>query len=518
MEIKNIIKQVSLILVALLFAASAFAQDSMFHEAEYHMDGRIDFKQQVGDDQGTGAKRKQTIAGEGEMNKALQSVQISGKLTMEDTQDWTTAENAAQNLTVTSAIELCAPGMQEYTTTKYELTGDVDNGIPVGEGQYLLTGYTNPVPFNKVMPLYDHGYGSAQDAVYNEEDGRYEFYIAMEKEPGALIFIKEDDDGNDNFKGYLSLSDNLAFIPSQYLDDGVDEVDLGAVNFNDKKVEPDYNPLEEELAIAENDLEATAVAGTFFSALAMSPDLVEAALDDQFIYIGNNYHTSGFNLIETADNVVETEINNDFAIELHKFNMSFTNGFGNYNDLRLSYPDNTIPDLEPEAVQNSTVFFHEVGDEDRVDEGEEGPPVPPAGSYNLYTANNNDLDLTFTLPDISGTAEEHLVLPKPEVHLTEEDNGNQYIQEIRWEYVNAKGDGILEPGKILDALEVQIESFDNGEHERVFDSGNINVLSGITSINLEEENIPWDEVDSINITYDDIYGLHYVVPFFKVED
>ena len=99
-------------------AVSVFAQD-MTHDAIYEMDGMIDIEKQVGHLCNTGAELKQTIYGQGEMSKVMDTIQVQSKITVDDKQDWVTAEDAVFNLTVTSVIELCAPPKHEYTTTRY---------------------------------------------------------------------------------------------------------------------------------------------------------------------------------------------------------------------------------------------------------------------------------------------------------------------------------------------------------------------------------------------------------------
>ncbi|MFO7878486.1 MAG: hypothetical protein R6V52_00415, partial [Bacteroidales bacterium] len=87
-------------------------------------------------------------------------------------------------------------------------------------------------------------------------------------EPGGMAFV--DKDGN--YMASLKLEDGLNSVPSQTLDDNTEEVNLGLINedgtLNEYELE-DFN-------ISDNDLAAMAVADTFFSAVAMSPDLVEA--------------------------------------------------------------------------------------------------------------------------------------------------------------------------------------------------------------------------------------------------
>jgi len=100
------------IALVLAIAAPVFAQE-MTHNAEYKMDGSIDIEKQVGHLCNTGAEMKQTIKGEGEMTKVMDTVQVAGKITVSDAQDWVTAEDAVRNLTVTSVISLCAPAKSE---------------------------------------------------------------------------------------------------------------------------------------------------------------------------------------------------------------------------------------------------------------------------------------------------------------------------------------------------------------------------------------------------------------------
>jgi len=125
----------------LAFATPVFAQ-SMDHNATYEMDGTIDLEKQVGHLCNTGAEMKQVIEGEGEMTKVMDTAQVAGVLTVSDDQDWVTAEDAVDNLTVTSVIELCAPPKTEYDVTEFAY-GEEGWGSAVVEDGVLApaTGY-----------------------------------------------------------------------------------------------------------------------------------------------------------------------------------------------------------------------------------------------------------------------------------------------------------------------------------------------------------------------------------------
>ena len=124
------------VVFVLAFAAPVFAQ-SMDHNATYKMDGSIDLEKQVGHLCNTGAEMKQTIHGEGEMDKVMDTSQVQGVLTVSDEQDWVTAEDAVRNLTVTSVIELCAPPKTEFDATDYAYSTDVE-GTPIDQWVWLV--------------------------------------------------------------------------------------------------------------------------------------------------------------------------------------------------------------------------------------------------------------------------------------------------------------------------------------------------------------------------------------------
>ncbi len=135
----------------LAFAAPVFAQ-SMEHNAQYEMDGSIDLQKQVGHLCNTGAEMKQVIEGEGEMSKVMDTSQVAGVITVSDDQDWVTAEDAVRNLTVTTAIELCAPPKTVYDSEDDPHDGAVvppsflyladDDDFPEGTEPFLADGFS----------------------------------------------------------------------------------------------------------------------------------------------------------------------------------------------------------------------------------------------------------------------------------------------------------------------------------------------------------------------------------------
>jgi hypothetical protein len=119
------------VVFVLAIAAPAFAQ-SMTWSTTYDMDGSITLEKQLGHFCNTGAEMKQTIDGEGEMTKVMDSTQVAGKLTVSDQNDWVTAQDALRNLTVTSVIHLCAPPKHVLGEIDVEEILDL-----IDEGRYL---------------------------------------------------------------------------------------------------------------------------------------------------------------------------------------------------------------------------------------------------------------------------------------------------------------------------------------------------------------------------------------------
>ena len=117
-SVKNTVAVTIVVLIILVFAVPVFAQ-SMTHNVTYKMSGTIDLEKQVGHLCNTGGEMKQTIKGEGEMTKTMNTTQVAGRLTVSDEQEWVTAEDATRNLTVTTVIELCAPPKTEYDVTNF---------------------------------------------------------------------------------------------------------------------------------------------------------------------------------------------------------------------------------------------------------------------------------------------------------------------------------------------------------------------------------------------------------------
>ncbi len=215
---KKTLAVVVAIVFVLSFAAPVFAE--MDHYAEYDLDGTIDLEKQVGHLCNTGAEMKQTIDGEGEITKVMDTNQVAGVITVDDQQDWVTAEDAVNNLTVTSAIELCAPPKTVYekedddwddTPIPAEALYVLDQESPdlgaIGEaidlvdaddGDNTLEGLTDQIWAVQVEadPGFSGGLEQDFEAAYGPYADAQDYWYGEGSDEPADAFWFEDDDGN----------------------------------------------------------------------------------------------------------------------------------------------------------------------------------------------------------------------------------------------------------------------------------------------------------------------------------
>ena len=289
----------------------------------------------------------------------------------------------------------------------------------------------------------------------------------------------------------------------------------------------------DSLTIQDNDLEAVAVAGSFFSAAAISPELVEMmAVGDQEIRLRVSYGVNPAILEEPDDNlIVKPGSTDNLGIENHELEIAFTPKIiSNSNiddqtptidfDFNLSHDGG-----EKEYFRYYQVFNHD--DTTNIFFLRDG--LPQAGEYHI-TNNVEDLDnFTFYLPDVIDQAEDHLVLPVVTVELYENDEGDNtrlLIDRITWTYETLAGTALNDPEKIVTGQEVQISSYtedkdellgdysESGEEnsDRIYGSGSIPDVSN-TELDLSHENIYWDDVANITIAYNDLYDIHFITGY-----
>ncbi len=203
----------AVIIFVLAFSLPVFAQ-SMTHNATYKLDGTIDLQKQVGHICNTGAEMKQTIEGEGEITKVMDTNQVAGKISVSDNNEWVTAPDAVNNLTVTSTIRLCAPAKHVYDDKNSDfdemkiphwwLYDAADPGVDTinPDGYVFDAGKFEPLTDQvwavqvEADPGFSGGLTQNFDAAYGPYAGAADYwYGSFDDEPGEAWWYV-DDEGN----------------------------------------------------------------------------------------------------------------------------------------------------------------------------------------------------------------------------------------------------------------------------------------------------------------------------------
>ncbi len=169
MPLKNYITAAIVFILAVAFTGTTLAQDE--NQFAYQIDaragGRIDISREVGSYCITGAVKRETIRGEGSFTKHEVVRFAPGAMAIDHTIDWSTFEDAIRNLTVTSAIRLCAPGIS--TAANAYSNGD----YAIQAGDYIS-------PYHPLVRSGDVGASSITSQVWE---------VQVSPNPGHTAFI-----------------------------------------------------------------------------------------------------------------------------------------------------------------------------------------------------------------------------------------------------------------------------------------------------------------------------------------
>lgn len=98
------------------FSLTVFAR--IEHNVIYSLDGKIQIERHIGLSKIDTAQAVK-IEGDGELERSSSILLKEREVNVEETNNFTTAESALENLTVTSIIKLCSPSESVYSSTKY---------------------------------------------------------------------------------------------------------------------------------------------------------------------------------------------------------------------------------------------------------------------------------------------------------------------------------------------------------------------------------------------------------------
>jgi len=202
---RNLVAAALSVVFILALAAPVFA---MTHTASYEWDGTADMKRQVGHLCNTGAEQKVTIMGDGKMERTSTATITAGKLTVEEQSDFVTAEDAANNLVVTSVITLCAPPKMEESTTSYYAYAEEDEWVTAASAWTKLSA-DDLYEVHGGSPTSDTIASKARDLLLNNNNGYTEGQLrSMTDKQLAQALI---DAGEDYFTldKYRELTDQI---------------------------------------------------------------------------------------------------------------------------------------------------------------------------------------------------------------------------------------------------------------------------------------------------------------------
>ncbi len=185
----------------LAMAAPVIAQDDprIDHSIRYAVDGLISIDRQLGHACTTGAVKRQTVRGYGEMFKT-ETVRIAPHIiTVDEETDWITASDAIRNLSVITTIDLCARPMStaahDYSEGDYDIKeGDIISPYHplVVSGDLLVRPMTSQLWAASVTanPGQEGTYHSDFIAAYGP--GPYEEVFGQMDEFGIVTFYEDD--------------------------------------------------------------------------------------------------------------------------------------------------------------------------------------------------------------------------------------------------------------------------------------------------------------------------------------
>lgn len=360
------------------------------------------------------------------------------------------------------------------------------------------------------------------------------FHVTIDREqPGGIVFL----DSINNYMGYLSLTEGLDTFPTQAISEETGEINLGEIQFTEEGMGiPSNDPFANFINSEEKSMMVTAQ--SFFGAVIRSPELIEVLVEkeDLNFNISLAYNIDNIPVYEKQNNIIT--YNNCFGkahpdypdenyplIGGHRLGMTINLGVLPEN-VSIDYPD-IIEDVTPRLNYSSKndYSFIGVGREGEMDENSPvGSPIPKAGNYFF---NIGTKEFTLMIPELAEPTEENLVFVTPTFHLIENENNIKIIEKITWTYRTKAGNEVENPEKIIGKIKdnanihigLQIDD-KNGDPIAGYVEEAFLGLSKREYI-LEKE-IAWDNPDgkefrNVNMSYEDIYGIEYTVPFSKFD-
>ena len=369
---------------------------------------------------------------------------------------------------------------KEAKSTKYTITGK----LPMSTGSIIRT-----QSISKVIAFYNKWYSVAEIS-----DGSFSVDVQTGV-PVGLIFV----DNNNKYSGYLSLKNGIESIPLTKISSGTYTIDLQTLSISGNVIEPGHNPIGDEIPLNSAEQQALAQCNGMFASVVKNPDVdgngVVDILEGKFyrpvIAYGVNAGNFSGALTPTLNNTVTMQFYN------------ITLPYGSDSDAggaKVTGPSGS-------NITNKDCYVSNIGYNIYPNLGSSPTSIPTAGEYTFSLQNGSGRVLTINIPDQS-QANSKIIVAVPTVVL----NGDGTINKLTWEYrIPNDSSSNITPTAFIDSIMVQING--PGPGDRVYDSPMM--PNDTTEHTLTKQDIVWTKVNNISMAYNDVYGNHYVVTFYK---
>ncbi len=319
------------------------------------------------------------------------------------------------------------------------------------------------------------------------------------RQPWALVFLTE----NNEQLGHIKLTSTIESLPMYYAPGDITSINLGSLSKNGFEFIPDLDPLQTSIPLSGTEQLAVGQSDDWFAASANNLDIDgNDTLDFQE---GREYSIGVIYFIKGGKFLTGTTPSLDTS--------GFVDGFKLIVHIKEESLPSSIYVTGPagSGVQNAlTTEQNNYGDYINFFSPFVNSMFPPGGDYEVTYSSKN---LTFSIPDQSYILN-NIVIPWPTVNL----NPNGTINNISWEMKLPYNNNTINPLSLVSSVMVQIDGSgptcqNNIQGNRIYNSED---LAPETTVHtLDCQNIVWNNVTRIYMTYKDQYGQNYVVTFEK---
>lgn len=331
------------------------------------------------------------------------------------------------------------------------------------------------------------------------------FSLQLDKgKPWGLVFL----DSTEQSLGLLSLGNGVEAIPLHYMNAGGDTLDLGSIVRNTTIFTPSHNPIGNEILLTTEQQNAVADQDDYLAILLKNPDVDGNGIID--LLEGKFFKLSVIYFVHPG-----TFFNG--ALTPTPNSPKLITGYR----LFLTVRDKNMPDAvyftspSGSPFSNTTSESYQSYTSERVyqtayyqDFSGSTSCIPNGGTYTVKYGNST---LTFDLADQSYIVN-NIVFPWPSMTL----NSDGTMKRIDWNYQLTSGTFTSDLNALMRNIMVQVNGTGNkcGKNQdknRLYDSDRLAIST--TSHTFSCQNIKWEGIDFIMMTYDDHYGSTYVVHY-----